>query len=74
MSGSSRRTPQKEGDQSPAPILSPSRMIIQSPSSVGELVDQHQQLLHEAGGLKLQLAAKQVRFYNYSRTLYFKSI
>ncbi|KAG7670008.1 hypothetical protein Ndes2526B_g06384 [Nannochloris sp. 'desiccata'] len=59
MSGSSRRTPQKEGDQSPAPILSPSRMIIQSPSSVGELVDQHQQLLHEAGGLKLQLAAKQ---------------
>jgi hypothetical protein len=60
MSGSSRPTPQKEGSESPAIILSPSRMI-RSPSAVIELVDQHKQLRHEAGGLKLQLAAKQVR-------------
>jgi len=73
MSGPSRRAPQEEGSQSPAPILSPSRMI-RSPSSVGELVDQHTQLRHEAGGLKLQLAAKQVRFYNYSRALCYKMI
>jgi len=62
MSDSSRRMPLEEGSESPAPVLSPSRMI-RNPSSVEELVDQHKQLRQKAGGLKLQLAAKQVRFF-----------
>ena len=43
----------KPGDA--AHSLSPSRI------NSGELLDLHKQLRHENGGLKLQLAAKQVR-------------